>query len=503
MFARMRGIVRQHRSTLRIVHEEVLSHLQHLVLVDGNESNETPSDQELSLWMLLVNSHLGEWAETNQRELSDKEKLISAIIRGRTFNRQPLWMGLAVRCYELFRSCPEDASLGGDDAWVKMQIDTFGAPFEQYFKTILIVLLATSISSAGGPNGEEPIPAIGPRSWSGICPDPDLDWVKARLNALAITREAARQEILAAPNAIEASGFLHAPALLRRKPLVLDVDNYLITSPSNIAVQFYAGPWGAYLQHSKKVHGDSRGFKRWSSAFGNAFERYCASFALYARNASKFRSSWRMIVPENPGDVDEIEDVILVEGNRAVFFSVKSWMLPERDVHRAASEQTVIESLDRFLFAETSSFKGAVRKLDKNISEVLAGEFERLGLSREVRILPVLVGYDELGEDVLLYQRIRHQCKEMGLLQQTGVAPLTLASIDRYESMMEYVAAGRSLVGLLRKRKPNQPWFDRRLDQQLLEVRPPIPNTRVREQFDAIYGDVMANFARTAHRTRF
>ena len=495
MFARMRAIVAHHRSTLRIVHDEVLSHLQHLVLVDGNESDETPSDQELSLWMLMVNSHLGEWASPNQRELTVDEKLIAAIVRGRAFNRRPHWMALAVRCYELFRACPEDASLGGDDAWARMQLETFGVPFEQYFSMILMVLLSTSISSARGPNGEESIPAVGPESWAGLCPD--LDWVKQRLDALAISRAAARDEILAAPNAVESSGFLHAPALLRRKPLIVDVDSYLITSPSNVAVQFHAGPWGAYLQRAKEVHGDSRGFLRWSSAFGEAVERYCASFARYARDAGRFRSSWRMILPENPGDADEIEDVILVEDDQAVLFSVKSSMLPERDVHRATSEQAVIDWLDRYLFAETRSFKGAVRKLDKNISEVLAGDFERLGLSRNVKILPVLVGYDELGEDVFLYQRIRRRCQELGLLQQPGVAPLTLASIDWYESMMEYVAAGRSLVGLLRKRKRDKPWFDRRLDQQLFDVHPPIKNTRLPQQFQAIYGEVMARLRRS------
>jgi hypothetical protein len=490
LLARMKSVVAQHRKRIRVVHEEALSYLQHLVLVEGNDSDEVPSDAELAFWMLCVNCHLGEWAEPNQRELTTDEQLIAVTVRARCFNRHPHWMALTVRCYELFRACPEDVSLGGDDAWQRMQTETFGAPFETYFGTILMALFGASMSAGKGDGADQPIPAINVEYWRTTGADPS--WVKARLDALAISREDAKREILAAPNAREASGLLHAPALLRRKPLIVDHDGWLITSPWNVAQQFHAGPWGAYLQRAKAVHGDARGFKRWSSAFGVAFERYCAGYAHYAKAAKRFRSGWRVLTPMDPGEADEIEDVVLIEDDHAVLFSVKSAMLREDAVHRAKSQQAVLEWFDRFLFSADPSFKGALRKLSANIDEIRAGEFEARQIGRNVKILPVLVVYDELGEDVFLYRHIRARSRELNMLQQPGVAPLTIASVDWYEALMEYASEGRSVVGLLRKRKPNRPWFDRRLDQQLYDVEPPIPVTRLRELYQAIYGDVVA-----------
>ena len=63
--------------------------------------------------------------------------------------------------------------------------------------------------------------------------------------------------------------------------------------------------------------------------------------------------------------------------------------------------------------------------------------------------------------------------------------------MDDFETLMEYAAQGRSVVGLLKKRKPGRPWCDRRLDQQIGEVTPPIRETRVQERFEALFGSVV------------
>jgi len=499
LVANAREFVARNRNRMMIVHEEVISYLQHLVLVEGGDNDQTPSDAELVFWMLGANCYLGEWAEPDSRTLSTEEELIAIEVRGHCFNKNHNWAGLAVRSYELFRQCPEDDALGGEQAWLKMQLDTFTAPFEQYYRFVLAPLLGV-VRRAGEKDG---VPAMSLEYWKPTGVDPE--WIKSRLNAIAVTRDDARTQILAAEHARDANGLLHAPSLLRRKPLLVDHnDGWLITSQAALATQLHSGPWGAYLEKSKAAHGDSIGFKRWSAAFGTAFERYAGDLARKASASPRFRRNWRLVLPTKPGSEDEIEDVIVIEEDHAALFSIKSTMLPEGSVHRAKSQSAVLDWLERFLFAEDRNFKGAVRKLNANIDEIRAGVFEEQGVSRHLKLHPVLVTYDEIGEDVLLYQHIRRRCSEESLLAQLQVSPLTIASVEEFEWLMEYMHDGRSLVGLLKKRKHNREWFDRRLDQQLGNVRPAVRFKMITDKFNAIFGEVIVALgggAATNHNT--
>src|SRR3569832_1253078 len=83
---RMHRFVSANRDRIRIVHEEAISYLQHLVLVEGNDTNEGPSDTELTLWILAINCHLGKWAEPDSRQLTTDEELIAITVRARCFN---------------------------------------------------------------------------------------------------------------------------------------------------------------------------------------------------------------------------------------------------------------------------------------------------------------------------------------------------------------------------------------------------------------------------------
>jgi hypothetical protein len=485
LIVRAQAFVKANRNRMLVAHEEVISYLQHLVLVEGGDSEDVPTDIELAFWMLGANCHLGEWAEKNSRELTRDEELIAAQVRGHTFNQSRHWLALAVRSYELFKACPEDESIGGHAAWQQMQDDTFGSSFTKYYKLILAPMLGVAWRAGD----EDRVPGVTIDYWKTT--GADLDWVRSRLNAIGLTRAEASAAILTADNARGDDGLLHAPSLLRRKPLLIEEEGWLITSEAAIATQFHAGPWGAYLQKSKETHGDSTGFMKWSSAFGVALERYCALLARSASESRRFRRNWKLILPSNPGAEDEIEDVILIEDDHAVLFSIKSSLLPEGAIHRAKSQSAVIDWLDRFLFSDAKNFKGALRKLSANIDEIRRGDFEERGLARTIKVLPVLITYDEIGDDVFLNQRIRHKCKELGLLNQQGVAPVTLGAVEEFEALMEYVAEGRSLVGLLRKRKHNMPWFDRRLDQQLGSLEVPIGFAMMKKRFNSLFGEVM------------
>ena len=70
--------------------------------------------------------------------------------------------------------------------------------------------------------------------------------------------------------------------------------------------------------------------------------------------------------------------------------------------------------------------------------------------------------------------------------------PVTLGDIEEFEALTEYAAEGRSLVGLLRKRKQNMPWFDRRLEQQLGSLSVPIGFSMMKKRFESLFGEVVA-----------
>lgn len=493
MLTRAKNFVRLNRSHIQIAHEEVLSYLQHLAVVEGGDVDEGPSDAELSFWMLGANCHLGEWSELDERELTREEKVIALLMRRHCFDKSGDWAAIAVRNYELFRACPADQSLGGVDAWIKLQEEAFGSSFELYYSFILAPLAARAIRYIAGEDND---PVVSVDYWkSSGC---DLNWVKRCLDGLAVTRDEARTQILERKNSVNSDGLLHAPTLLRRKPLLTDGEGWLITSPAGIIALFHAGPWGAYLEKLKVAHGGSEGFMRWSSAFGAAFEQYCADWAKSAAASSSFRRCWKMIVPEKSGTAEEIEDVILIEDDQAVVFSVKSSLVPEDTLRIAKSQSAAIDWIDRFLFSGTKSFKGAIRKLSANIDEIRRGDFAIRGVSENLKIHPVLVTYDALGEDVDLYARIRKQCVEHALLCQKDVAPLTLVSVSDYERMMQYVRSGRSLVGMLKKRKKNRPWFGRRLEQQMSCLNPPVSRSFMFERFKHVFGRVLTAMGRDA-----
>ncbi|MBA3462849.1 MAG: hypothetical protein H0T46_23035 [Deltaproteobacteria bacterium] len=484
LIARAQVYVRANRERMLIAHDEVISYLQHLVLVEGGNGREEPTDIELAFWMLGANCHLGEWGEKDSRDLTLDEQLIAAQVRGHTFNQEHNWPALVVRSYALFQACAADENLGGQDAALRVQEETFGAPFVDYYRLILAVLLAM-VWRAGDENS---VPGVGIDYWKTT--GADLDWVRARLNAIGVTRTEAAAAILAAKNARGEDGLLHAPALLRKKPLLIEDEGWLVISMAAIATQVHTGPWGAYLERSKANYGDKIGFQKWSSAFGNALELYCGQLARAAAESPRFRRNWRLVLPSSPGASDEIEDVIIIEDDHAILFSIKSSLLPEDQIHRARSRSAIIDWLDRFLFSDDRNFKGALRKLSKNIDEVRNGDFESQGVSRTLKILPVLITYDEIGDDVILHQRIRAKCKEHQLMMQSDVAPVAIGSVEEFEALMEYVAEGRSLVGFLKKRKQNRPWFGRRLDQQIGSLSPPIAFKLTTERFEQLFGEM-------------
>ncbi len=201
----------------------------------------------------------------------------------------------------------------------------------------------------------------------------------------------------------------------------------------------------------------------WTRAFGLMFEEWLREVVDMAEIP---KVAGTVLLPSHPGAADEIEDVVLFEKRGAVLFSGKSKMTRENVARQAQSRSKLIDWYEDFFFEpESKQFSaGAVRLLSANIDRIRAGDHEPR-MPRGTRLYPVLVSYDLLCEDVLLYEWIQARCQALGLLQQTAVAPLTIANIEEFEMLMFHAGEGKSVVSLLRDREGR--WANRRLDVQL------------------------------------
>jgi hypothetical protein len=110
----------------------------------------------------------------------------------------------------------------------------------------------------------------------------------------------------------------------------------------------------------------------------------------------------------------------------------------------------VLHWIDQFLFAVKSGkhdHDGAIRKLSKNVDEVRAGVHAQV--PRDLPILPALVLFDDIGDGVGILRVIDERCRRTGLLQQAGVAPIALLTLDDFESLLALATRGRGVTDLL------------------------------------------------------
>lgn len=490
-----RGYVAEHRDQMLIAHEEVILFLQHLVIMIGSEADDAPDDPELSLWILGANCHLEPWEEEGRRELSATEQLVAVQARSRLFNTHPDRMNLVVRSRFMLRQPPPTGPLASSIEWQALQQEAFGASMEAYYSDFLMPLFAASqLWGHRRADGTVDNPVIDADYWKSS--RADRAWIKERLDALTGTRESLQAEI---EQMLASNGLPRAPSALRRRPLVLvGNDMRVAASPAALRTQLHTGVWAAYLNATKRRHA-KHAFQIWSNCFGYLLEIWCANNAHQAAGSRAFRTSWTMKTPSSPGAVDEIEDVILLEDKTAILFSVKSALLPEKDIYRSKSKTAIMDWLERFLFSMDGDFKGALVKLDAKIVGIRNGKHIDQGMPPDVKIVPVLVTYEGLGEDVLFYRWIREQCRTRSLMAQHSVAPMVFVDVEEFESLMAYAAEGRSLLGLMNKRKPNRPWYDRRMDQQLAQISPRIPRSaEVRAMFNALVSEAMSSIKRPA-----
>jgi hypothetical protein len=203
------------------------------------------------------------------------------------------------------------------------------------------------------------------------------------------------------------------------------------------------------------------------------FEEWVRGYATKVKESPSTKIE--IVLPTHPGATDEIEDVVVIENNAVVMFSVKGRMVREDIARYSLSRRQLLDWYEKYFFEnKNDAFRGgALRQISARIDMLRRGEFEDRGITKNVRVHPVIVTYDSLCENQLLYSWLNEKCKEHRVLQQSNVGKPVLAEVQEFERLIGVAADGGSIVKLLEKRH-TQHWADERLEVILSEFDAPL-----------------------------
>jgi hypothetical protein len=157
LISNMVSYVRARRESMVVAHEEALNYLQHLVILEGADSGDAPSDAEVCLWLIGINDHIDQWQEADTRVLSSREKSLAAATHCLRFNKRPDMMSELVRASTLYAKPPVRGELADPGRWATLQFEAFGAPFDDYYQAFLFVRSPREVTPPGLPQ----IPSCG------------------------------------------------------------------------------------------------------------------------------------------------------------------------------------------------------------------------------------------------------------------------------------------------------------------------------------------------------
>jgi hypothetical protein len=462
-FEKARAEISRRGSSIAVAHEEVISFLQHLVLLEGADDGQAPADVELTIWMATANTFLRQWAVI-EPDITEDELLAADLVQISRFNNKPDPVRVMARIFWMYDTKPPSGrKLSAGDEWECLQLEAFGTSFRDYFATALAPLYMLSSGWGRGSAQNEPIVNVATLvSETGV----PAEVFAALIAPMSATREAIRSQVTTRADGLPST----LVPLLERPFIEIETGVYVVASPWMMNTALHSGVWARMLSASKKLYGKRAGPENvWLPAFGEIVESWCWRVADEAQKTCEVA---RIITPPPDARHEEVEDVIVVEKDVVILFSVKARLMAVDVARNAVSPRKTLNWFDDFLFAKADGryAKGALRLLDDKIRKLREGKFEKAGIKRNAEVVPVLVTYDTLGEHRHLYQRIEAQCRATGVLQQERVAPIAFARLEEFEVMMARLSRGEGLVDVLKSRGDvNQ---HRRLDQILAETAP-------------------------------
>jgi hypothetical protein len=312
-----RTFVMSNRDSILLAHEEAISFLQHLVLLRGADDGVAPADSEISLWLAGANGHLSHWNADPWQRSSELDRLMAEMVRIGRFNNHPDDLRELVRTYLIFGIAPPRGKLAQQNAWADLQKAAFGnLGFEEFFEGVLGPLYMLSSQFWGVTNGPFRLSRIHLREFFSQT-SMRKDEAIALLKSMSGTR-ADLQHQMQTGKQLQENGLPLAPIALRHTPFVeVEPDVIVGSSPGAVLTQLRTGLWSRYRSASKRID-PKNGAITWSSSFGDMVEYWCRRVA---QEVQRVRPSAGIMLSESAGSPDEVEDVVVVEGDAVVLFS--------------------------------------------------------------------------------------------------------------------------------------------------------------------------------------
>jgi|SRR5579871_1078105 len=478
-----------------IVHGRVLFTLQALVLLHAaTTGGRRPHDGELAFLILALNDHIPQWMEESPR-LTRAETKLAMMAAESIFNHtfdDPL--RFVVRSVDIMEGDIERASLNQEE-WSRIQFEALGCSFREYAERFLLPFFFLSKGW-----GYDKAPGIDP-----------APWVKSRFGSMyeRWLTEASRpiDESSWVSKSTCPGGLPRLSGEFFRTPLLRintgQGHRLLGMSPWHVKDHVNLGTWGK-LSEGTKTAFDTPSNEKFTATFGLLFERWCAAIARDAGQEGGFRG--RIVVPEK--GQEEIEDVVVVDGERVVLFSAKSTLIREASLKTARSLADVAAWHADFFFLTAARGKatghraGAAFLLDGTINRIREGRYESRGVPATGLIIPVIVSYDYIGEGLGLYEWLDEECARRGILgSRAGVQPLTVVAPATYEALMACAARKVGIADLLiektgpHSRAESTEWFLARKVPDARGFRLPRMEKRYQELTEAATARMKETFA--------
>ena len=444
-----------------IASEQTLYFAQAMALLYGATEGPTPHDGNLVHLLLACNDYAFTWIEDDPT-LTRKERGLVDQARAATFNEFGDRVLKMVRGALLLTTPPDPTRTRwqSPDAWEALQRRAFGGrTVTEYVMELAGPLHVHSLTWGSDANAPG-------------CTILDVDGWMGPTPADAAAGADLLRSLTATPDELRAllRGSLNADALpvgsavFSRTPFVALSDTRVVpASPWAVGEHLRLGLWAKMMAAAKEEFAPkaNAGAKAWLSTFGELVERWCHQQAEHAAQSPAFVG--RVLPRSLTGD--EVEDVVMVNGNKAVLFSVKSRLIRD-DVHKQArSSRAVVQLYDGMLFGDaTDEFRvGAVRQLSASVERVRARRYEP-DLDHRVEVFPVLVTFDEMGLDTPgAYQWMRTRMNALRLRLPRNTHAVTFVTVSEFERLMALAEHGHDLTRLLALKTSPQ-WADARLD---------------------------------------
>ncbi len=420
-----------------VAHDEVIYFLQALVLLHGGDGEVEPNDRHVLQWMLAANDHLGVWDDDDEVGGDALDRLVADLARVTRFNNNVDIAGELARAIAVFGERPEQMT---EARWREVSEKAFG-DFHEHLEGVLVpLLLQTRHWTVGGEKTELPIIDVDDWYSKTTLSSERQALLKGRVRAMVWTREEAIEKL--APT-VRANGLPRPPVIFFHRPFVaLDETKIVASSPRMIHTHMQFGTWGRL--RSAFTRGDE-----WTVAFGVVVESWCRRVARLAAQSATFAG--QLVLSDNVGDADEIEDVVLVDGDNVALFSVKARLMAENLVKTGAKGRAAVTNwYEEVLFHQrTGGHKpGALRRLSEKIRDIRSGKHEP-AISRHARVFPVVVTFESLGDNVALGAWINQRREALGLLADEQTAPPTLATVAQFEALMGLAANGKDVFSVI------------------------------------------------------